>query len=104
MVNYNLPLYQNKPEVWDAKQCEKAAKRTVKDGMGTPYPFKGYLNQPSPHGWLDVRYNGGCTIDGKWWQGEHFPFPILAEGYEIVYVSTWGYRIKRTDTQKDAKK
>lgn len=99
MVDYDASLYQHPQEVWDAKKCEKLAKRTVKDGLGTPYPFKGYLRLGElghyAHG-MSVRYNGGTVIDGKWWQGEEWPLPKLADGFEIVRVPTWGYRIIKT--------
>jgi hypothetical protein len=49
------------------------------------------------NGELKVHYNGGCVKgegkDEQWWQGEEWQLPQLAEGYEIVYVSTWGWRI-----------
>ena len=45
---------------------------------------------------MSVRYNGGTVIDGEWWQGEEWQLPLLAEGYEIVHVPTWGYRIIKT--------
>jgi len=95
MVDYNAPLYQHPQETWDAKKCEKLANRTLKDGLGTPYPGKGYLLSSEighQHG-LIVRHNGGTVIDGKWWQGEEWQLPIVAEGYEIITVPTWGYRI-----------
>ena len=99
MVDYNAPLYQHPQQTWDAKKCEKLAKRRTTDGMGTPYPFKGYLHLGElghyAHG-ISVRYNGGCVRDGEWWQGEEWPLPKLAEGFEIVTVPTWGYRIIKT--------
>ena len=81
MVDYSLPLFQNPPEVWDAAKCAKMAKRTARDGMGTPYPFKGYIGD-SHYG--QHHYNGGCVRNGKWWQGENNPLPLIAKGYEIV--------------------
>lgn len=90
MVDPDAPLYQNKPEVWDAKKCAKMAKRTAKDGYGTKYHFKGFIG--TAYG--PVRYNGGISKDGKWWQGENFPLPIIDSAYEIVCVPTWGLRIK----------
>lgn len=88
-------FYQHPQETWDAKKCEKLAKRTAKDGMGTPYPFKGYIGSSAscPPAFGPVRYNGGCERNGEWYQGENRPFPILAEGFEIVTVPSWGWRI-----------
>lgn len=92
-------IYQHKPEVWDAATCEKKAKHRAKDGMGTPYPFRGYIGssacRPSTFG--TERYNGGIVINGEWYQGEHRPFPILAKGFEIVVVPSWGWRIVKKD-------
>ena len=89
MVNYNLPLFKHEPEVWDKKKCEKEAKHTATDGIGTKYPFKGYIGNR----YGKVHYNGGCTRNGEWWQGEEFPLPVIAEGFEIITVPTWGCRI-----------
>lgn len=94
MVDYNAPLYQHPQETWDAKKCEKLAKRLCRDGCGTPYPWKGYLPELQNNG--ITRYNGGTVIADKWWQGEERQLPIVAEGFEIIHVSTWGYRIIKT--------
>lgn len=99
MVDYNAPLYRHPQPIWDAKTCERRAKRTVTDGLGTPYPFKGYLPYAElghhAHG-ISVRYNGGCIREERWWQGEEWPLPQLAEGFRIIVVPSWGYRIVRT--------
>jgi hypothetical protein len=62
--------------------------------MGTPYPFKGYL-QMLYQSWGYTRYNGGISRDGQWYQGEFRPFPSLAPGYVIVSVLSWGTRLIR---------
>jgi hypothetical protein len=95
MVDYNAPLYQFPQETWDAATCAKLAKHTAKDGLGTPYPFKGYLGCPlsCPPRFGAIRYNGGCTHDGQWYQGEFRPLPRLPAGYRIVTVPTWGWRL-----------
>lgn len=96
MTDYEAPLFQNTPETWDAAKCEKLAKRYARDGMGTKYPFKGYIGES----YGNIRYNGGCirTDDKgnrKWFQGETRPFPIVAAGFKIVPAGgSWcGYRI-----------
>jgi len=101
MVDYDAPLYQHPVEVWDEAKCAKLAKHTAKDGMGTPYPFKGYLGSSAsiPPRFGPIRYNGGCVRDDKWYQGENRPLPEVHEDYEIVKVPTWGWRIKRKDTE-----
>jgi hypothetical protein len=100
-VNRNAPLYQYPQEVWDEKTCERKAKHTAKDGLGTKYPFKGYIGSTAsvppaygPHYW-----NGGNTYpDGNWYQGHNTPLPKVADGYEIIHILSWGWRIKRKDT------
>ena len=103
MVDYNAPLYQHPQETWDAKKCEKLCRRVAKDGLGTKYPFKGYIGDMIGHyhHGMIVRYNGGTTINGKWWQGEEWQLPSVPPEFEIITVPTWGYRIikKPTDTQ-----
>lgn len=91
--------YVHPREVWDAKTCEKLAKHTAKDGLGTPYPFKGYLGSSAsiPPRFGKIRYNGGKVINGEWYQGEEFPLPEVAEGYEIVKVPSWGWRIVKKE-------
>lgn len=82
-------IYQHAPEQWDEKKCAKAARRVARDGCGTRYPWPGYIGN---HFGV-TRYNGGCTRDGERYRGEDRPLPIVAAGYRIVRVPTWGYRI-----------
>lgn len=99
MVNYNAPLYQHPREIWDVKKCEKLVKHIAKDGLGTPYPFKGYIRLGN-QGDLQVRYNGGCVRDGEWWQGEEWQLPKLADGFELVRIRTWGWRIIKVKVEQ----
>jgi len=78
-------------EVWDAKKCEKAAKHTAKDGYGTKYPFEGFIGGCERYG--QRRYNGGCIRNDEHYDGEILPLPIVADGFQIIHQSTWGYRI-----------
>lgn len=86
--------YYHEPEIWDEKTC--AAKARYKGD----YPFKGYIGSTTSipgYGFND--WNGGCTREGKYYKkGEYFPLPTVAEGYEILKVPTWGYRIARKQT------
>ena len=84
------PIYKHSAEVWDEKKCQKMVKHRAKDGLGTPYPFKGYIGS-TKYGL--VRYNGGCVREGKWYAGENFPLPKIPKKYKIIHVPTWGYRI-----------
>lgn len=88
-------VYKHTPETWDAPKCESAAKRVTKDGCGTPYPWPGYIG----NNYGTQYYNGGCTRDGAWYEGEHYPLPKVAPGYKIKYVKTWGYRIIKDETK-----
>ena len=91
MVDHNAPLYEHPAEVWDAARCKRAAARRAKDGLNTPYPFKGYIGN---HYGI-VRYNGGCDRAGQWWQGENRPLPIIDPAYEFVNRPTWGWQIRK---------
>ena len=86
-----MRTYRHKPEVWDKATCERASRYVAKDGLGTKYPWPGYIG--CHYG--VTRYNGGCWRDDKWWKGEDRPLPKVAEGYVIIHVRTWGYRIVR---------
>jgi len=85
MVDYNAPLYQFKAEVWDEEKCKTMARG------------KGYLGSSAsmPPQFGEIRYNGGCCHDDKWWQGEFRPFPVIPESYEIIHVTSWGWYIRK---------
>lgn len=88
-------------EVWDEKECEKAAKQTTTEGLGLRLPFPGYVGSscypPYMGGYGRFRFNGGCIRAGKWYAGEERLPPKVAAGYKIVHVSSWGYRIVREE-------
>lgn len=90
-----MSIYKNlyhHPEVrWNLQACRRAAKHVAKDGLGTPYPWPGYIGNH----FGSTIYNGGCVYDGHWYQGEHRSLPLVHEDYEIIHVPTWGYRIVR---------
>lgn len=90
-----MVYYMNKQEVWDKNTCEKLAKHVAKDGLGTPYPFKGYIGSSTsiPPKFGSIRYNGGCVRDGEWYIGEVFPLPVVADGFAIEKIPSWGYQI-----------
>lgn len=100
-VDMQTKFYIHPQEVWDKEKCEKMAKRRAKDGLGTPYPFKGYIgNYLSAYsGYGKIRYNGLCFRNGEWYNGEIRPLPLVADGYEIVEVPRWGYRIRRKGSE-----
>jgi len=91
MINIKK-LYQH-PEIhWNLRECERAAKHIATDGLGTPYPWPGYIgNHFGP-----VLFNGGCVYRGDWYPGEHRELPLVHKNFEIIHVPTWGYRIVRT--------
>lgn len=83
--------YQHPREVWDAKKCAKMAKKR--------YFTLGHY----AHG-TRVRYNGGTVVpwngpeeEQKWYPGEQWPLPEVAEGYVLVRVPTWGYKLIRIE-------
>jgi hypothetical protein len=90
--------YERSQEVWDAAKCAKAANRTATDSLGTPYPFKGYIESTTGYPCISYgqhRYNGGCIRNDEWYEGEIIPLPKVSAGFEIIHVPTWGYRIIR---------
>lgn len=96
MVDYNTTLFQNPPEVWDAKKCAKAAKHHHRDGLGTRMDCPGLIGHDSdPYGYGEHHYNGGCVRDGAWWQGENKPLPRIHEDFELYHVLSWGWFIRR---------
>ncbi len=91
-------FYTHPQEVWNKARCEKQVKHTAKDGLGTPYPFKGYIGSNAyPGGYGVTKYNGGCIRNSKLYQGEIKPLPKVADGFEIIHVSSWGYRLIKSE-------
>jgi len=90
-----MKLFEYPPEVWDMAKREKKAKHLATDGMGTPYPFRGYIGssacRPSTYG-VEI-YNGGCVHNNEWYNGENRPLPVIAKGFKIVVMPSWGWRI-----------
>ena len=84
--------YQHPAEVWNRVKCERAAKHLARDGLGTPYPGKGYCPGLRRG---NIRYNGGTIIDGELYSGEEFQLPILAEGFVWDHPPTWCWRIQK---------
>lgn len=92
-------IFHHPQETWDEAKCDKLAKRYERDGMGTRYPFPGYIGSYAsmPPMFGEILYNGGCVHNSEWYQGEFFPLPILPDNYEIVSVLNWGWRIVRKE-------
>lgn len=90
MISTTAPRYHVPRETWDAKKCAKLAKATQRDGLGTPYSFKGYVGNIIQK---SVDYNGGTVINGEWYQGIVCELPVIPEGFAFVNVPTWGLRI-----------
>lgn len=84
-----MKIYTRPRETWTKAQCLKACRHLAKDGLGTPYPWKGYIG--SHYG--TTRYNGGIVRGGKWYHAETVLLPKIPKGFKIVHVPTWGYRI-----------
>jgi len=74
------------------KDCEKLQRRQ-KNAFGDKWPYKGhYLPLIGP-----IRYNGGCIREEEWYPGEIGLEPIVPEGWEVRYISTWGYHVQKTE-------
>ena len=81
-------LFRHPRPVWDEATCKKLAQKVEKDGLGTPYKFKGYMGYCLPR--LITRYNGGCVRNGEWYKGEYHPYPRLPKNYELRNLTSWG--------------
>jgi hypothetical protein len=96
MSNFDISTYYHyAPEVWDAATCSRIANRTARDGFGTKYPFKGYIGSAQTGYGVQCR-NGGVVIDGEWYPGYVKPLPVVADGFGIIHVLSWGWRLVRT--------
>ena len=87
--------YIHPREVWDANRCEKVVKHVAKDGLGTPYPWGGYVGdfRSGMGGYGRIRFNGGCIHEDQWFDGDIRPLPKVAKGFKIISIPAWGYRI-----------
>lgn len=82
-------IYRHPSVTWTRQQCARLAKRVCSDAYGTKDPMPGLLH-------MDFglhAYNGGCIRDGKHYDAEYIPLPIVPEPYAIVHEPYWGYRI-----------
>ena len=97
-------MYIHPREVWDEDKCEKIAKRTARDGMGTKYHFKGYIGTcagRAPYGGYGrVVYNGMIEREGELYHGEIRRLPRVAKGFKIIKRPTWGYQLVKIDAQE----
>lgn len=98
MVDYEAPLYQHPQEEWDAAKCAKLARRRITDAFGTKGPVGQLMSGELGHyvHGMKVRYNGGTSINGEWWQGEEWQLPRIPTGFDIIHVCNWGYRMVKT--------
>ena len=81
--------YNHKPDIWSASKCARLAKANPKNALGTSdgIGYVGHLFGHYAHGSGTIDYNGGCIRNGQWYDGEHFPLPIIASGYELVRIA-----------------
>lgn len=94
--NSSGSFYEYPLEVWDEKTCKKWSKHNPADYWGARGP-KGQINHHSSHyaEYGQIRYfNGGCVREGKWYQGEARPLPIINEKYEFYHLHSWGLIIR----------
>ena len=83
--------HSSEREVWDLKKCQKAARAIWRDSLGTPGP-RGIvqIDSTSYPRYGAKGYNGGCVIDGEWYQGINNPWPLLPEPYVFAGLPSWG--------------
>lgn len=88
--------YVHPQETWTETKCKQAAAHAPADHWGNKPP-KGLINadsSPYPRYGQTRTFNGGRVINGKWYQSERVPYPIIPDTYEIVHLSSWGDRIQ----------
>ena len=100
MKKHKTKLFRMYQPVWGEAECANRAAHVAKDAMGKPFPHPGSLK--GPYG--AVPHSNGTIVGGEWYKGTYHPLPKLAEGYEIIYLPTWGYRlIKQEETDDHAR-
>ena len=87
--------YKHPQVTWTKEQCEKLAKHLHRDGLGTPYPWSGYVDHLIPS---TERYNGCIEIDGELYSATERTIPIVPDGFKIIDEPSWGLRIIKTTT------
>lgn len=95
MAVFKGQYYRPPAEHWDTARCEREVKKISTDAAGTPYPWPGYVGCSTVQGYGKTRYNGGCNRVGSWWEGEIRDLPEVADGFTLVHIISWGWRIVR---------
>lgn len=94
----DMAYYEYPQETWSEKECAKRSRAGSRDYFGTkqrPGLIASSSSTCAQYGQTQ-RYNGGCLRDGKHWEGETRPLPIVPEGWKFEYVPTWGtYLVKK---------
>lgn len=88
MKTYSYPV-----ETWSVAQCEKAAKKIHRDGLGTvggPRGLIAHAGSSYPMYGQTIRYNGGTTIDDEWYEAVYRPLPKIPAGFHFANVVSWG--------------
>jgi hypothetical protein len=91
-----LPLYTHPQETWTVAQCEAAAKRISRDGLGTvggPRGLIAHTGSPYCQYGGTVRWNGCTEREGKLYRAEHKPLPKIPPGFHFETAVSWGIRI-----------
>ena len=84
-----MNVYTHPQEKWSEAKCRKLVAQRSRDAYGTLDHLPGFLRQRFGAKF----YNGGCVREGKWYEGEDWPFPELPPGYKIIYEPYWFYRL-----------
>lgn len=97
-----MKTYTHPQETWDEKKCERIAKHRGRDGYGSLHPYRGLVasnSSPYPGYGQTMKYNGGTTVNGEWYQAESVPLPKIPDTYEFYTISTWGTYIRRKEAK-----
>lgn len=92
----SLKIYNHPQEVWSKAKCAKMAKHAPKDSYGNrpPKGIIAYSSSIYPQYGQTRQWNGGTVKEGKLYDAERVPLPLIPESYEFVYLPSWGTRIQ----------
>ncbi len=89
MTRNKAPYYRHPRETWTKARCARFVRHLAKDGVGTPYPFRGAFVRTVGL----VRYNGGTVIGETWYAGEVYYLPKVPQGYTWKQIPSWCWRL-----------
>lgn len=92
-----MKTYTHPEETWNEKECSKRARYAPANAYGDKPP-KGIIASNAsnyPQYGQTIRFNGGTSIDGEWYEAVAVPLPIIPPSYELKTLTGWGLTIKK---------